>query len=196
MPSSLPLSEADADSGAQWRADVYARAVAGETAAYGELLRAFRPRFIRYATRMLHDQDAAEDVAQESFVRAFRSIPQCAGPEQLDSWMFSILANRCRTALEKRARRERLFARFRAHEVDSSATDPALAPLDSTARHVTRALEVLTPEQREAFLMRHVEDMGYDEMARITGASVSALKMRVSRARDLLRARLMEEHDR
>lgn len=195
MSSSLPLSEADADVAAQWRADVYARAVAGDSNAYGELLRVFRPRFLRYATRMLRDRDAAEDAAQESFVRAFRSIAQCAGSEQLDSWMFSILANRCRTALEKRARRERLFARFRAREMTSDTVDPSVPSLDS-AQHVTRALDVLSAEQREAFLMRHVEELGYDEMARITGASISALKMRVSRARDLLRARLMEEHDR
>jgi len=191
--SSLSLSHADADADAQWRAAVYARAVAGEPDAYAEILRVFRPRFLRYATRMLGDRDAAEDVAQESFVRALRSIAQCAGPEQLESWMFSILANRCRTALEKRARRERLFARFRAHETETEAIDPPVATIDTTTQHVARALEALTPEQREAFLMRHVEELGYDEMARLTGAGVSALKMRVSRARELLRERLMEE---
>jgi len=193
--SSLPLSHTDADVAAQWRADVYARATAGETAAYAELLRVFRPRFLRYATRMLRDRDAAEDAAQESFVRAFRSIGQCAGPEQLDSWMFSILANRCRSALEKRARRERLFARFRAREADDEAIDPAIPALDATTQHVTRALESLSPEQREAFVMRHVEELGYDEMARVTGASVSALKMRVSRARELLRRELLRSDE-
>jgi RNA polymerase sigma-70 factor, ECF subfamily len=172
---------------------VYGRAVAGDARAYAEILRAYRPRFLRYATRMLEDRDAAEDVAQEAFVRAFRALPQCAGPDSLESWMFSILANRCRTALAKRARHELLFARFHDQDDGEAVADPMTPHMDVTARQVEQALDTLSAEQREAFLMRHVEEMGYDEMARVTGAGVSALKMRVSRARELMRAHLAED---
>lgn len=172
---------------------MYARAVAGDTRAYAEVLAAYRPRFLRYATRMLQDRDAAEDVTQEAFVRAFRSMAQCSGSSSLESWMFSILANRCRSVLEKRARRRRLHERFTQDTAPERVVHPDSGAPGVTMREVERALSTLSTEQREAFLLRHVEDMGYEEMARITGTGVSALKMRVSRARELLRAQLTED---
>lgn len=193
IPLKIPPPAPEQDASAAWRADVYARARLGESRAYAEILETYRPRFLRYATRMVGDQDAAEDIAQEAFVRAFQSFSQCTGPEVMESWMFAIVANRCRTTLQKRTRRERLFARFHRHEERSSAVEPATPVLSTTRANIARALDALSPEQREAFVMRHVDEMGYDEIARVTGAGVSALKMRVARAREVLRERLGEE---
>ena len=193
IPLQIPPPAPEQDASAAWRADVYARAISGESRAYAEILEAFRPRILRYATRMLGDQDAAEDIAQEAFVRAFQSFSQCTGPEAMESWLFSIVANRCRTALKKRTRRERLFARFHRHDDRPASVEPATPVLMTKTAQIARALDALSPEQREAFVMRHVDGMGYDEIARVTGAGVSALKMRVARARDVLRERLAEE---
>lgn len=190
-----PASDFSYDAGRDtgWQREVYARALSGDARAYADILAAYRGRFLRYATRMLQDRDAAEDVTQEAFVRAFRALPQCTAPESLEAWMFSILANRCRTWIEKQARRRRLHARFTDERVGEPIVHPDVVGTGMTMREVEHAMNVLSAEQREAFLLRHVEEMGYEEMARITGTGVSALKMRVSRARDLLRAKLAED---
>lgn len=194
MPSPDPLRDV------AWHASTVGRVLAGDVDAYGELVALYRPRCLRYARRMLGDQDEAEDITQETFVRAFRSLAQCDQPGYFGAWLTRILVNRCRTALEKRARWDRLVAR------DGSA---ALAHVQSvepeqwrsgeiegpSLAQVEAALQLLSTEQREAFVLKYVEDMSYDDMVKLTGIGVSALKMRVSRARDILRSRLLEVCD-
>ena len=185
---------------AAWHAATVARVLRGDTDAYAELVRAHRSRCLRYAYRVLGDQDEAEDVAQDAFVRAYRALGQCSDPGRFGAWLFSILVNRCRTALAKHARRQRLLTA----ELDGSEPwDETSAPAHSsdspepglTLREVEAALETLPSAQREAFVLRHIEELSYEEMATITRTSVPALRMRVSRARDLLRTRLAEVYD-
>jgi RNA polymerase sigma-70 factor (ECF subfamily) len=126
--------------------------------------------------RMLGDREDAEEALQDAFVRAYRSLARCDDGARFGPWLFAILVNRCRTA----GRRTR----------DATASSSGTAyPLN---RHLPRrsrsgttrwlALGRLAPGMREAFLLKHVEDLDYDEMSRLTGAGVSALKMRVKRA--------------
>lgn len=190
MPSTDPPHDV------AWHASVVERVLAGDVDAYGVLIALYRPRCLRYARRMLGDQDEAEDVAQETFVRAFRSLAQCEQPGYFGAWLTRILVNRCRTALEKRMRWDRLVARGgstaeRVEPIEPDEWTSGEVERPSLAQ-VEQALQFLSTEQREAFMLKHVEDMSYDEMATLTGTSVSALKMRVSRARDLLRRRLLE----
>jgi RNA polymerase sigma-70 factor (ECF subfamily) len=106
----------------------------------------------------------------------------------------SILVNRCRTALAHRKRRD---ARVVVDEglVDSA---PAVRVDDAALRDaITRALAQLDAKQREAFLLKHVEELSYDEMSAITGVGISALKMRVQRACERLQHLLEDDrHDR
>ncbi len=106
--------------------------------------------------------------------------------------MFGILVNRCRTHGAKRARRERLLV----HDEGamSGASVAHSEDRDAWREEIARALERLAPDQREAFLLKHVEEMSYDEMHDLTGVSVSALKMRVLRAREELRRLLAETY--
>jgi len=92
--------------------------------------------------------------------------------------------NRCRTTGGRAARRARLFVRDDAALSGVPLPGPAeRAEWDDTVRW---ALGRLAPEYREAFLLKHVEDLEYEEMAQLTGAGISALKMRVKRAREQL----------
>ncbi|MGI9089994.1 MAG: RNA polymerase sigma factor [Gemmatimonadaceae bacterium] len=179
---------------AAWHAAIVARVLAGDTGAYGQLVALYRPRCLRYARRMLGEQDDAEDVAQEAFVRAFRSLARCEDPGRFGAWLFSILVNRCRTALEKRSRWDRLLARDmeNAEAWIQPEVEGTGAEISFSLEQVEAALQQLSTEQREAFLLKHVEEMSYEEMSMLTGTGVSALKMRVSRARDLLRTKLAE----
>ena len=163
------------------------RVLAGDTDAYRELVGRHRDRFARFAFRMLGNREDAEEALQDAFVRAYRALGQCADPDRFDNWCFRILANRCRT---RGSRRSRYEATFVADEPAlAMAADPAATngTGPEEAEEVARALAQLDPASREAFLLKYVEELTYDEMAEITGDGVSALKMRVKRACDRLR---------
>jgi RNA polymerase sigma-70 factor (ECF subfamily) len=190
MPIAAEISQDRA-----WHAATVARVLRGDTEAYAALVARHRDRLLRYAMRMLGDADDAEDATQETFVRAFRSLASCEDPSNFGGWIFTILANRCRTAGTRRARRDAVFvstgARLEDWTDDRTMHADELS-VDSVER-VQRALTGLSAAHREAFVLKYVEDMSYDEMSVVTGAGVSALKMRVSRAREFLRATLLED---
>jgi len=174
-------------------ADLVRRVRAGDTDAYAEIVARYRDRLGRYAVHMLGDREDAEEALQDTFVRAYRSLARCDDPARFGPWVYGILVNRCRTAGARSARRRRVFVRNDAALNGAALPDAALRA--DFADLVGWALARLGPECREAFLLKHVEDLEYDEMAKLTGAGISALKMRVKRAREQLRAILSEaEH--
>lgn len=173
-------------------AAVVARVLAGDTAAYAVLVARYRVQFGRYAVRMLGNREDAEEALQDALVRAFRSLATCEDPEKFGSWLFRILANRCRTAGTRRGRREKTFVRDDVAMMGAAEEHPAERA--AWREEIQRALMQIDPDQREAFLLKHVEDLGYEEMAVMTGVGVSALKMRVKRACERLRGLLQEVH--
>jgi RNA polymerase sigma-70 factor (ECF subfamily) len=166
------------------------RVLAGESGAYAGLVERYRDPLGRYAMRMLGNMADVEEALQDTFVRGYRSLSRCNDPERFGAWIFGILVNRCRTYGAQRARRQRLVMSDEgalasasvAHTEDSDAWRDAIA----------WALDQLSQDMREAFLLKHVEELSYDEMQELTGASVSALKMRVLRAREELQRLLAE----
>jgi RNA polymerase sigma-70 factor (ECF subfamily) len=169
------------------------RVLAGDTGAYGELVARYRDRLGRYAMRMLGNEADAEEALQDAFVRGYRSLHRCTEPERFGAWLFAIMVNRCRTLGAQRARRQRTV-------VHDEGILARAAVADTAERHAWRetiawALRQITPAHREAFLLKHVEELSYEEMVEVTGASVPALKMRVMRAREELR-RLLTEGER
>ncbi len=168
-------------------AEIVRRVREGDTAAFAVLVARYRDRLGRYAMQMLGDREDAEEALQDAFVRAYRSLARYDDGERFGPWLFAILVNRCRTTGRRTARRHRIFVR---DEVSlERAPAPTVPEWDDTVRW---ALGRLAPGMREAFLLKHVEDLEYDEMSRLTGAGVSALKMRVKRACEQLRVLLTE----
>ena len=169
------------------------RVLDGDTDAYAGLVDRYRDRLGRYAVRMLGNMADAEEALQDAFVRGYRSLARCDDPERFGAWLFGILVNRCRTLGARRARRQRSVM------ADEGALARA-AVRDAADDHAWRetiewALAKLPPANREAFLLKFVEDLTYEEMTAMTGVSISALKMRVLRAREELR-RLLREVER
>ncbi len=148
---------------------------------------------LRFATRMLGGRHDAEDVTQEALLRAYRALATYDPAGSFRTWLFAILVNRCRTSLLQRSRYVRRVV------TDEDAMRIAVSGDDAAATElrieIERALALLEPDQREAFLLKHVEQLGYDEMAAVTGAGVSALKMRVKRACERLQELLGEVND-
>lgn len=137
---------------------------------------------------MLGDAQDAEEVVQDSWVRVHDALPRFIAGALFDPWFFRIVANRCRTAVAKRGRYRALI------EVGDLPADAA-APTtghDDWTPEVRRALAQLPADQREAFLLRHVEELEYEQIAAATGVGLSAVRMRVKRACDTLRTLLDE----
>lgn len=162
----------------------------GEIDAFSILVSRYYDRYAPFALRMLGDAQDAEEVLQDAFVRAYRYLDGYSEAEEFGPWLFRILVNRCRTALVRRRVRERVIAPL-PPPVDYAGPD-RVAAADGWHEEIERALATLLPEQREAFLLRKVEGLSYDEMAELTGSTVPALKMRVHRASLRLREMLEE----
>lgn len=165
-------------------AEVIERAKRGDHQAFAELVEWYHARALRFARLMLDDTQDAEDAVQEAFVRVWDALPRFREGAPFEPWFFRVLANRCRTAIGRRAR----------HQTDELPINLADERQESDGvefgDEVRRVLETLPAEQREAFLLHHVEGFDYDEIAAVTGARSGALRMRVKRAIDTLRTKL------
>lgn len=169
-------------------ASIVAAVLTGNTDAYGVLVNRYRDAYTRFAARMLGSLEDADDALQLAFVRAFRNLGQCRDPDRFGSWLYQIVVNECRTLGSRRTRRERRLVHDET-KLDAGAT---MHPegMQALRDEIQYALERIEPAQREAFLLRHVEGLGYEEISEITGVGISALKMRVKRATERLRGLL------
>jgi len=173
-------------------AQVVRDVLAGDRDAYRLLVRRYGDVLHGHALRMARSQDEAADLVQRAFVKGFKKLHTCRDPERVGAWLFRILANLCKDHLR----------RLRGRNVPIGGVAGALAgpadPVGDAAdaefrSRVWGALEALTPEQKEAFVLKHVEGRSYEEIAAVMDVSVASLKMRVHRAREALRA-LLEEY--
>src|SRR2546429_8154886 len=105
------------------------RVQTGDTGAYADLVARYRDRLGRYALHMLGNREDAEEVLQDAFVRAYRSLARCDDPERFGAWLYGILVNRCRTAGARATRRARRFV----HDPAALETAPLAGP-DGQAR--------------------------------------------------------------
>jgi RNA polymerase sigma-70 factor (ECF subfamily) len=160
----------------------------GDAEAFTALVERYQDKYMRFAVRMLGTREDADEALQAAFIRAYRALAQCRDAHRFGAWLYRIVVNECRTRATRRRRRERWFVRDERALNDA----PAAAGAESTSlrEEIQRALARLPTEQREAFVLKYVEEMSYEEMAEVTGAGVSALKMRVKRACRRLRGLL------
>jgi RNA polymerase sigma-70 factor (ECF subfamily) len=170
-------------------AELIARTRDGDPDAFGQLVSRYYDACWRFAYHMMGQRADAEDAVQESFLRAYLAIGRYDERDQFRGWLFRILTNQCRNALVARGRRARRFVQ------DDIAMDKAAAPLAAIAPGVedaalSRAIAQLDPNQREALLLKYAEGLEYTQMAAMTGLGESALKMRVKRGVERLRALL------
>ena len=157
--------------------------LAGQPELYAVLVRRYQDVLFAHAFRMVGGRDEAADVVQRALVRGFDRLASCREPERVGGWLFRILANECRDRL--RARKTELSLETLPPLPDPAAGDPDEdAHAEELRARLTAALDRLDPEQREAFVMKHLEGRSYEEMAALLGATIGALKMRVHRARE------------
>ncbi len=170
-------------------AEVIARVLGGERDAYEQLVRRHQQELYQHARTLRIDHDAACDIVQESFVTAYTRLAQCVDAERFRFWLLRILRNRCLDYL--RDIRRRSVGLDDVTLVARGTPGDALADVE-LRETLTRALDSLTVDLRDAFLMKHHEGRSYQEMAELAGSSVPAMKMRVHRAREALRDMLLQ----
>jgi RNA polymerase sigma-70 factor, ECF subfamily len=174
-------------------AALVARVLDGDVGAFRHLVDRYHAACARYACRMLGQREDAEDALQETFVRVHRALGRYDERQTFRAWLYRILINECRSLARRRGRRERWLSRD-GHP--SELRSAHSGERDADIRDALQlALDGLEPLLREAFLLKHAEELEYPEMAAITGASIPALKMRVKRARDAVRPQLEELFD-
>ena len=168
------------------------RATGGDTGSYAILVERYYERSLRFGLRMLGNRADAEEAVQNAFVRVYRALDRYDARSRFESWLFQIVANQCRTLGAKRRRRERTFVPI---DATHDFGEPPPAAEMHRSMDVQKALMQLSSDHREALLMFYMEDRSYEDIADVTGLGVSALKMRVKRAREQLRRVLEEAYD-
>lgn len=166
-------------------AELIACILNGDQELYAVLVRRYQEALYWHAVGMVSDPDAAADLVQDSFIKAFLKLNRCNDPARFRSWIFRIVSNRCKDHLKDWKQQMVSLAEDTAFVAERYGPEAELARIEVQGA-VERALAMLPEAQREAFLLKHLEGLSYEEMAEMLGASVSALKMRVSRAREIL----------
>ena len=163
------------------------RCLAGETAAYAELVGRYQDAVYNLAYRMTGSHAEAADAAQEAFIQAFRKLASFRPGASFRTWVMTICANRTRNRFRSEARRRAAVDRLAALEPEPGGAAASGDPrLDAVESELMRLPETL----RTPLVLRHMEDLSYEEIARVLRIGMSAVKMRIKRAREALAAAL------
>lgn len=178
-------------------AGAVARARAGDHDAFRALVERYSPKVFRLAYRMTGNEQDAEDVVQETFLRVYRRLSQFESRANFGTWLYRIGVN---TAFDQmRGRQRRMGSLGQADpEGDGPALEVAsrdpqpdrLALSNEVRRELIAALAILAPKEKAAFVLRHFEGMSIDEISGVLGLRANAAKNCIFRAVQKLRARL------
>jgi RNA polymerase sigma-70 factor (ECF subfamily) len=167
----------------------------GDVEAFNQLVRLYEGRVYNLCYRMLGDADAAADVAQDTFISAYRNLNKFRGGV-FRSWLLRIATNACYDALRARKRRPAVSLDA-AQEADDDGPafdipDPSESPDDSALRRelaaaIQRGIAQLPEEQRAVVILSDVQGLAYEEIAVVTNTNLGTVKSRLSRARARLR---------
>jgi RNA polymerase sigma-70 factor, ECF subfamily len=182
-------------------ADLVARALRGDTAAFGELVDRHRTAVYRAARAALASHADAEDAAQEAFLVAYRRLASFRGESSFKTWLLTI-------AWHQAINRRRSVNRWWRRIVDAGDSEPTDQIVDSCAepsgspeqlavdeelrRDVEAEIRSLTPKLRDALLLAQAGDYTYEEIGTMLGAPLGTIKWRVSEARRVVKKRLKE----
>jgi RNA polymerase sigma-70 factor (ECF subfamily) len=183
--------------------EIVRRVLDGDGEAYRILVDRHRGLVIGVLSRMGGGPDRAEELAQETFVRAYQGLSGFRGEARFSTWLIQIALHVARNQLKRERRQAKVVSLDELQEREGFDSDrlrdtrPGYAPDDGVERRelgerLSRALDELPPSYREVFVLKHVQEMSYEEISSITGDSVGSLKVRAHRARGILRDALRE----
>jgi RNA polymerase sigma-70 factor (ECF subfamily) len=179
--------------------DILSQVSAGNVDAYGKIVVRYNGRLYNFIYRFVGDRETAEDIVQETFLRAFRKRKEYRAIANFSTWLFTIAGNLAKSELRRR-KRWRLFSIDRDEETDTgmdlpdvSASPDRVAESSLADVQIQQAIASLPDNYRQVILLRDVQGMSYQEISEIVDCPVGTVKSRVNRARLKLQQKLKNE---
>ena len=169
-----------------YRTVLVVRCQAGDSAALAELIELHQRPLHYFLAKMVGNAHSADDLLQEVWFEVFRSIGRLADPGAFAAWLYQIARHRAVRAI--RRRQPAVVSLADVEVADDSDPDDVFTAEEAERIHV--ALDELPPEQREVLLLRFIEDMSYDDIARVTGCQLGTVRSRIHYAKRALRRAL------
>ncbi len=189
--SNVPSAEAELDDTA-----LVAASKIGDQDAFAVLVQRHQRRVFNLVFRLLQNYEEANEVTQDAFFSAWQGLPSFRGDARFSTWLYRIAYNCALKQLEQRKRDNALQAAIQAEPLDND--DQIDAQLDAHDRQaiVREHLLTLPTKYRAVLILRHLQEMTYEEMAEILTMPIGTIKTHLFRARNLLKQRLEAlEHD-
>ncbi|RMW95426.1 RNA polymerase sigma factor RpoE [Allofranklinella schreckenbergeri] len=197
MTDSYPASQGDSDQ------QLVARAQAGDQRAFELLVIKYQRRIERLISRMVRDADLVEDIAQETFIRAWRALHQFRGEAQFYTWLYRIAVNTAKKSLGDLKRNPAIAesALRKRDEDDDAAGAPFLEPVSpetpesvlaakEIAAAVNAAMDALPEELRQAVTLREIDGLSYEAIAEAMACPIGTVRSRIFRAREAISQRV------
>jgi RNA polymerase sigma-70 factor (ECF subfamily) len=191
------MNQPDAD------APLVERVRQGDVKAFEMLVVKYQRRIERLIGRMVRDVDLVPDIAQETFIRAYRAIPQFRGESAFYTWLYRIAVNTAKKALMELKRDPLITEGARAsardedeetsrveNELTDGETPDAVLASKQIAAAVNFAIEALSDELRQAITLREIEGLSYEEIAEMMNCPIGTVRSRIFRAREAIAQRL------
>ncbi len=179
----------------------------GEDSAFDELVALFQRPMFNLAYRMLNNYEDANDAAQDIFIKVYNSLDKFRGDSKFSTWLYTVASNSCRNRIRKRSR-------INQHEVTSldepfensqenklNIVDPSADAIEQIKHKeikglVETAISELTDDFQHVIIMRDIQHLTYEEIAQATESSMGTVKSRLSRARALVKDKLVNRLNR
>jgi RNA polymerase sigma-70 factor (ECF subfamily) len=174
----------------------------GDAKAFEMLVVKYQRRIERLIGRMVRDVDLVPDIAQETFIRAYRAIPQFRGDSAFYTWLYRIAVNTAKKALVELKRDPLMSETMLAsrddedetsrveNELSDGETPDALMASKEIAAAVNAAIEALSDDLRQAITLRELEGLSYEEIAQVMNCPIGTVRSRIFRAREAIAVRL------
>ena len=174
----------------------------GDVKAFEMLVVKYQRRIERLIGRMVRDVDLVPDIAQETFIRAYRAIPKFRGESAFYTWLYRIAVNTAKKALGELKRDPLVTESARAlrddddetsrteNELTDGETPEAVLASKEVAAAVNAAVEALSQDLRQAITLREIEGLSYEEIAELMSCPIGTVRSRIFRAREAIAARL------
>jgi RNA polymerase sigma-70 factor, ECF subfamily len=188
--------QADAD------AVLVERAKRGDVSAFEMLVVKYQRRIERLISRMVRDADLVQDIAQETFIRAYRALPQFRGESAFYTWLYRIAVNSAKKALME-LKRDPLVSESAMvstedgeepsrveNELSDGSTPESLLASKEIAATVNAAIESLSEDLRQAIVLREIEGLSYEEIADVMNCPIGTVRSRIFRARESIAGKL------
>jgi len=177
----------------------------GDIASFEQLIENYQDKILNYCYRMLGNRSDAEDATQEVFVKVFRFISSFTGQSSFSTWLYKVASNVCMDFLRKHKRSDRQTVSLNQTNAEGeefvlNIEDETYAPYQAVQqteahRALHNALNQMKPEHRSVIVLREIEGLSYEEIARITGAAEGTIKSRINRARQILQKLLEKDRE-